>query len=153
MFIIYRFFMKEHLQKIAAIYAEIAKAAKDGDNDTLIAKMSEAAVAIDEATIAAEAKETEVATQSEEITKMSEEIKKWADLYVTAESFADVLEQMKEAMDMINGLTPLTKKFEELDARVVTVEQTSLNSRQDTTDPVPVNKSANPLASVASRFN
>ena len=146
--------MKEHLQKIAAAFAEITKAAKDGDNATLIAKLEEAAEAIDTATTEVGTAEAESATQGEEITKMKEEIQKWADMYVSAEDFASLLEQFKEAMATITSLTPITKTVEELATRLETVEKGAKPSAQGDGEaaPVAIAKGAAALSGAASRF-
>jgi hypothetical protein len=146
--------MKEHLQKIAAAFAEIAKAAKDGDTATLISKLEEAAETIDTATTEAETADTESTTQGEEIAKMQEEIKKWADMYVSAEDFSGLLEQFKEAMASLATLTPITKTVEDLTARLETVEKGAKPSAQGDGEaaPVAIAKGAAALSGAASRF-
>jgi len=146
--------MKEHLQKIALAFAEITKAAKNGDNATLIAKLEEVADAIDTATTEADSTMKESVTQAEEVTKMKERIEKWADMYVSSETFSDLLEQFKSAMDMINGLTPVIKTVEDLTNRLEIVEKGAKPSAQDDgeSNPQTIKKGASALSSAASRF-
>jgi DNA repair ATPase RecN len=146
--------MKEHLQKIAAAFAEIAKAAKDGDTATLIAKLEEAAETIDTATTEADTTDAETTTQAEDIAKMKEQIAKYADMYVSADDFTGLLEQFKEAMATLASLTPITKTVEELATRLETVEKGAKPSAQGDGEaaPVAIAKGAAALSDAASRF-
>lgn len=125
--------MKEHLQKIASLFAEIAKAAKDGDSATLIAKLEEAAPAIETATTEAGVSDATAETQTTEIQKMQgelSEIKKWADMYVSAESFAKLLADVKAVTDKVTGLETIAKTVEDLGTKVETIAKTSTGSKQ-----------------------
>lgn len=125
--------MKEHLQKIASLYADIAKAAKEGDNTTLIAKLEEAGTAIETATTEAGVADETATTQATEIEKMQgelTEIKKWADMYVSAESFAKLLADVKSVTDKVTGLETVVKTVEDLGAKVETIAKTSVGSKQ-----------------------
>lgn len=125
--------MKEHLQKIASLFADIAKAAKDGDSASLIAKLEEAAPAIEAATTEAGVADETATTQETEIQKMQgelTEIKKWADMYVSAESFAKLLADVKAVTDKVTGLETIAKTVEDLGTKVETIAKTSTGSKQ-----------------------
>lgn len=149
-FIIYPFCMKEKMQKIASLFADIAKAAKEGDTAALIAKLDEAAPVVEEATTEAGVADETATNQETEIQKVHAEIKKWADMYITAENLPKLLE------DLIAGTSSfkaITKSVEELGGKIEAVAKTSQGSQQiEKDEKKDIEKSSSPLAWLAARL-
>lgn len=140
--------MQEKIAKVASLNAEIAKAITAGNTDEAIAKLAEATTELEGLSTDAEAIETqEVAIEK----KMQTEIKKWADLYVTAESFAELLVQFKEATALLATLDPIMKSVPDLVARLETVEKTTTGSNQ-TVSATPIQKNAGSIGGELSGF-
>lgn len=139
--------MKESIQKIAGTAKEVAELLKAGKTEDAIAKLSEVAEQAEAAAAEAGASEASATEQAEEIAKTKLEIKKWADLFVTADSLEAVLSDIREA---VAGFSPLPDLIAKLEGRVETVEKASAGSKQITKEEVP--SDAAPLEKLAARF-
>ena len=139
--------MQEKIAKVASLNAEIAKAITAGNTDEAIAKLAEATTELEGLSTDAET----IVTEEVAIEKMQTEIKKWADLYVTAESFAELLVQFKEATALLATLDPIMKSVPDLVARLETVEKTTTGSNQ-TVSATPIQKNAGSIGGELSGF-
>lgn len=139
--------MKESIQKIAGTAQAAAELLKAGKTEDAIAKLSEVAEQAEAAAAEAEASEAKATEQAEEIAKSKLDIKKWADLFVTADSLEAVLKDIKEA---VAGFSPLPDLIAKLECRVETVEKASVGSKQITKEES--KGDLTPLEKLASRF-
>lgn len=116
--------MKEKIAKVASLHAEIAKSISEGKTDEAIAKLTEATTEVEGLSTDAEAIETEAEAIEK---KVQTEIKKYADMYVSADNLPELIEQIlgtsKSFQSVAGGMTDITKRLE-------TVEKTSSGSNQ-----------------------
>ncbi len=119
--------MKESIKKIAGGAKAAAELLKEGKTEDAIAKLAEVAAEAEAAATQAEVSEAAAGEQAQEIEKMKTELQKWADLYVTNDSLAAVLQDMKDAIAGFSGIPGSIAKLTE---RLETVEKSTEGSRQ-----------------------